>query len=115
ERRVVRAYETGAWAEARKWVKRNRVLSSAMTAAFVALTVGLLVSLRLKSESDANFARAEHSAQVAVDERDRALKIAGFLEDTLRGVAPSVAVGRDTVLLREMMDAAWSRIENGEL
>jgi serine/threonine protein kinase/Tfp pilus assembly protein PilF len=115
ERRVVSAYETGTWAEAKKWVQRNKALSAAMSLAVIALAVGLVVSLTLKAQSDASFARAEQSARVASDERDRALKIASFLEDTLHGVAPSVALGRDTTMLREMMDDAWSRIEKGEL
>jgi serine/threonine protein kinase/Flp pilus assembly protein TadD len=101
ERRVVRAHATGAWAEARKWIQRNRALSGAMTAAAAALVVGLLVSLSLEARAKASSVRAE--------------KVASFLEETLRGVAPSVARGRDTTMLREMMDAAWSRIEGGEL
>ena len=42
ERRVVRAYETGTWAEARKWVKRNRALTASLLIAVAAL-LGLLV------------------------------------------------------------------------
>ncbi|MEM7305569.1 MAG: bifunctional serine/threonine-protein kinase/formylglycine-generating enzyme family protein [Planctomycetota bacterium] len=41
EGRVVRAYETGAWAEFRKWVGRNRGLSTALAAALVAGIAGL--------------------------------------------------------------------------
>jgi serine/threonine protein kinase/tetratricopeptide (TPR) repeat protein len=115
EGRVVRAHETGGWAEARKWVQRNKALSGAMSLAVAALVIGLLVSLALKAQSDSNFVRAEKSAHVASDERDRALTIASFLEDTLKGVGPSVARGRDTTMLRELMDGALSRVENGEL
>jgi serine/threonine-protein kinase len=115
ERRVVRAYETGAWAQARKWVQRNKALSGALSLAAAALVAGLVASLALKAQSDANFVRAEDSARAAGNERDRALKIASFLEDTLAAVGPSVARGRDTAMLREMMDAAWTRIQKGEL
>jgi serine/threonine-protein kinase len=115
EGRVVRAHETGAWAEARKWVQRNKALSGAMSLAVAALVVGLFVSLALKAQSDASSVRAENSAQVASDERDRALTIASFLEDTLTGVGPSIARGRDTTMLREMMDGALSRLNKGEL
>ncbi|MFN0009260.1 MAG: tetratricopeptide repeat protein [Planctomycetota bacterium] len=101
EGRVVRAHETGTWAEARKWVQRNKALSGALLTAAIALVVGLIVSLSLKASSDANSFRAE--------------KVASFLEETLGGVSPSVARGRDTAMLREMMDAAWARIERGEL
>jgi serine/threonine-protein kinase len=101
ERRVVRAYETGAWAESRKWVQRNKPFALALAAVIVALIAGIIASLVLKAQSDANLARAE--------------KTASFLKQTLSGVKPSVAAGRDTAMLREMMDGAASRIEKGEL
>jgi formylglycine-generating enzyme required for sulfatase activity/serine/threonine protein kinase len=41
EGRVVRAYETGAWAEARKWVQRNRPLAASLAAAVVLTLCGL--------------------------------------------------------------------------
>src|SRR5262245_64920892 len=45
EGRVVRAHESGAWAETRKWVGRNRALSLSLAAAAV-LTVGVLLAQR---------------------------------------------------------------------
>ncbi len=39
--RVVRAYETGTWAETRKWVKRNKPLAASLAAAIVILAVGV--------------------------------------------------------------------------
>lgn len=44
ERRVVRAYETGTWAETRKWLKRNRALAAALGSAVVVLIVGLILT-----------------------------------------------------------------------
>ncbi|HTF86927.1 MAG TPA: serine/threonine-protein kinase [Planctomycetota bacterium] len=38
--RVVGAYEAGAWAEARKWVRRNRALASALGTVLLILSVG---------------------------------------------------------------------------
>ena len=49
EHRVVGAYETGAWAETRKWVERNKPLAVSAAAASLALVVGLVVSLRARS------------------------------------------------------------------
>lgn len=51
----------------------------------------------------------------AAGERDKSDRIAGFMEETLAGVGPSVARGRDTTMLREMMDRAAERIDRGEL
>ena len=101
EGRVVRAHETGALAEARKWIRRNRGLAAALAGAVLALVAGLVASLALKRRAD------EHSF--------RAEKTAVFLVETLAGVRPSVAMGRDTTMLREMMDAALARIDAGEL
>ena len=58
EQRVVRAHETGAWAEARKWYRRNRGLAVASALAVVALLSGIAVSLSLMARSDRHAARA---------------------------------------------------------
>jgi formylglycine-generating enzyme required for sulfatase activity len=44
ERRVVRAHKTGAWAEAKKWVERNKALASSLAAAVAILVAGVIVS-----------------------------------------------------------------------
>jgi formylglycine-generating enzyme required for sulfatase activity/serine/threonine protein kinase len=52
EHRVVAAYETGAWAETRKWIRRNRALAASMLAAVLLLVAGLTVSLVFKARAD---------------------------------------------------------------
>ena len=54
-------------------------------------------------------------ARVARAQRDKAELIAEFMGDALSGVGPSMAKGRDTTMLKEMMDAAAARIEKGDL
>lgn len=55
-------------------------------------------------------------AQVAAEAaRGQAEKIAEFLSETLAGAAPSVALGRDTTMLKDLMDAAAARIEKGDM
>ncbi|MCC7173375.1 MAG: protein kinase, partial [Planctomycetes bacterium] len=49
EGRVVAAYETGAWAETRKWVRRNRALAASVAALVLVLTAGLASTLVTKS------------------------------------------------------------------
>ncbi len=51
DQRVVTAYETGAWAELRKWVRRNRAFAVSASAGFLALLAGLILSLYLRSEA----------------------------------------------------------------
>jgi formylglycine-generating enzyme required for sulfatase activity/serine/threonine protein kinase len=58
EHRVVGAYETGRWAETKKWVERNRPLAASIAAGVLLLAGGLTVSLFLKARSDANAALA---------------------------------------------------------
>jgi WD40 repeat protein/serine/threonine protein kinase len=73
EHRVVRAYETGAWAEARKWVVRNRPLAAALAAAVVLLVAGLSASLVFKAQSDHNARVASQNEQLAKANERRAL------------------------------------------
>jgi len=56
EGRVVRAYETGAWAEARKWVRRNRALAASLAAAVLAVAVGA-VAFAIKATESSERAR----------------------------------------------------------
>src|SRR5262245_9031324 len=52
EHRVVSAYETGAWAETKKWVQRNKGLAASLAAAVLLLIVGLTASLVFKARAD---------------------------------------------------------------
>ena len=74
EGRVVRAYETGAWAEARKWIERNRALSGTIAAGILALIAGLSASLILKAQSDRNASLAAERAKIAAANENRALQ-----------------------------------------
>ena len=85
----------------RKFVRRHRAAvaaASLVAAALVAAVVGI-----------------SWQAKVARAQRDKAERIAAFMAEMLRGVEPSVARGRDTTMLQEMMTAAAARIERGEL
>jgi serine/threonine protein kinase len=69
ENRVVPAYETGAVAELRKWIVRNKPLASALAAVIVVLLAGLAASLIFKAQSD-------HNAEIAVENEARVTKLA---------------------------------------
>lgn len=56
EQRVVGAYETGTWAETRKWVQRNRALSTAIavgSALTLLSSIGLAVALNIAQQRQA--------------------------------------------------------------
>lgn len=58
ENRVVRAYQTGAWAELKKWVKRNRGLAVASTLVLLASMTGLLGVVGVQSWANVRLSRA---------------------------------------------------------
>ncbi len=132
----IAARPASTWYQAAKFAQRNRGLVTGLAAAFVLLIAGVIgtsIGLRqavlardaevaARKEADAQrdaavAARAEEVKQRALAEsqRDKAEKIAEFMSDTLAGVGPSVARGRDITMLKEMMDAAAARIEQGDL
>ena len=97
EGRVVRAYETGAWAEARKWIARNRGLATAISGVVLSLAVGAIVATHLahratlanaelkvrNRELDESRQIADQHAAEALRLRDEALR-ALKLEDEVK-------------------------------
>lgn len=63
EGRVVRAYEIGPWAEAKKWVQRNRPLARALAAALLVFVIGVFASSILYSRVSAAEAEVEANAR----------------------------------------------------
>src|SRR5262249_38086705 len=54
---------------------------------------------------------ARASAARATTQAERSDQVAHFLEDMLHGVAPSVALGNDTTMLREIVDQTAQRVD----
>ncbi len=132
----IAARPASTWYQAARFARRNRGLVAGLALAFVLLIAGLIgTSIGLgratKAKAEEESARREADAQrdaaiaarnaeaaqrkEAESQRDKAEKIGEFMSDTLKGVGPSVACGRDITMLREMMDTAAARIEKGEL
>ncbi|MEM6675121.1 MAG: serine/threonine-protein kinase [Planctomycetota bacterium] len=110
EHRVVGAYETGAIAEARKWVKRNRPLAAALAAGIVALAVGLVAALVEKGRADDNALLAAERQVEAERQARIAEEVNGFLNDDLfASIAPD-EMGFD-VTVREVLDSATQRLD----
>jgi eukaryotic-like serine/threonine-protein kinase len=93
---------------ARKIVRRHRA-KFAISAAFVLLLASATVV------SAGLWLRAEGQALQARRERDQFEKIAREMESTWDGLTPKVAQGRDTTILRELMQKSADRIRDGEL
>lgn len=87
----------------RKMFLRNKLLCSGLAAVLALLLGGLLaVSASWNAER-----KARKSAQI---EEARNRQITSFLKSMLAGVGPSVARGRDTVMLREILDHTADQI-----
>ena len=87
-----------------KAVRRNKAAFATAVAIAAVLILGAVASM-----SEAIRARrAEHAAQT---EAAKSEQVAQFLKDMLNGVSPSVARGRDTRLLREILDQTAQRLD----
>jgi len=125
EGRVVRAYETGAVAEFRKWVVRNKPLAGAMAAGVLALVAGLATTLVQKGRADENArlalerehaaiqaeARASAEALRASHEAETARRTTDFLVGLFEVVDPGESRG-NTITAREILDRGAQRIDS---
>ncbi len=98
-----------------KLVRRNLGVFLAGSAVLGALVLGLGLAtyglVQAKYKNDAKEAALVKEAAA----RHRAEGVGQFMGEVFAGVGPSVALGRDTRMLQEMMDAAAARIDAGEL
>ena len=89
----------------RKMVGRHRAVFGASVAVAVVLVVSSVVSTSL-------FFKAKRESERARIEALKSDQVATFIAGMLEGVGPSVALGRDTTMLREVLDQTAVRIES---
>jgi serine/threonine protein kinase/tetratricopeptide (TPR) repeat protein len=87
----------------RRFIRRNKVIVAAGSAVTVALILGLVVS----TSSFISERRARKAALIA---SQKSQQVASFLKDMLQSVGPSVALGRDTTMLKEILDKTGVRV-----
>lgn len=97
DNRPVRARGDSMGYRVGKWLARNRL-------AGVSVALSLLAMIAFAVGITIGFVRAER-------QRDRAEAFGTFLEDTLRGAQPHIALGRDTALLEAIVDDAAARVD----
>jgi tetratricopeptide (TPR) repeat protein len=93
-----------------KMVQRNKVTFAAGTMVTVALVLGLGFSLWTVAKEQVARRRALAAEKTAQEEASKSRQVAQFLKDMLQGVGPSVALGRDTTMLREVLDKTAARV-----
>ncbi len=99
----INARPPSALYQIRKFAGRNRAWVGAAATALLALVAALAVSSVM-------YVRAEREAERAHAAAAKSEQVAALLESMLAGVGPSVALGRDTTMLREILDKAAIRI-----
>jgi serine/threonine protein kinase/tetratricopeptide (TPR) repeat protein len=107
-----------------KLVRRNRLAFAAASAITAALVLGLGISTWMfvkekqarqravvaEQEQSRLRLQAEANEKKAASEAAKSQQVAQFMKDMLNGVGPSVAMGRDTTMLREIVDKTAERI-----
>ena len=100
-----------------KLVRRNKLAFAAAAAVAASLLIGLGISTWMffqeraaKQEQARLRLQAEAQEQKAQTEAAKSQQVAQFLKDMLQGVGSSVALGRDTTILREILDKAAERV-----
>ncbi len=113
----VTARPPSRWYEFQKTFRRHKFGFAAATALILVLGLGVMASswqalramraereqIKLRLEAEAE----KHNAQT---EAAKSEQVARFLEDMLNGVGPSVARGRDTAMLKEILDNTATRV-----
>jgi serine/threonine protein kinase/tetratricopeptide (TPR) repeat protein len=100
-----------------KFVRRNRTGVAVVAGVTIALLVGVAASLWEARQQSLLHQKAQtaqinesRERQKAQAEAAKSKLVADFLKDMLRTVRPSIALGRDTTLLREILDKTAARV-----
>ena len=108
----------------RKMVRRNKLAVAAAVAVMAALIIGLGIStwmffkeqkareraIAAEQEQTRLRQQAETEKDIAKAEAAKSQQVAQFLKDMIQGVGPSKALGRDTTLLKEILDKTVVRV-----
>jgi serine/threonine protein kinase/tetratricopeptide (TPR) repeat protein len=93
----------------KKLVRRNKLVFTAGGGIVAALIVGLAVSTWMFFKERQAHQRAVAAENTARTESSKSRQVAQFLQEMLKGVGPSAALGRDTTMLREILDKTAER------
>jgi eukaryotic-like serine/threonine-protein kinase len=105
------------WYEFQKTVRRHKFGFATAAALILVLGLGVLVSawqavraMRAEREQSRLRQQAEANEKRAEAESFKSQQVAQFMKDMLKGVGPATAMGRDTTMLREILDKTATRL-----
>jgi len=106
----VSARPPGTVYRARKFIRRHRVGVAMAGGLTLALSVGLAAALVGFGQARRERDRAEVGEASARAEAIKSEQVTRFLQDMLEGVGPAAARGRDTTMLREILEKTEARV-----
>jgi len=95
-----------------KLVRRNKLAFAAGAGIAAALVIGLAIALWQSIEKTRAYREQARLRQQAQTEAAKSQQVAQFLQEMLQSVGPSVALGRDTKLLREILQKTALRLND---
>lgn len=121
----IQARPVSQWERGLKWVKRRPVIAGLVLSLLAVFLLGLLGVLwqwqraeqlaaketEQRHRAEAQRKRAEADEKKAETEAARSAQVAQFMKDMLRSLRPGIALGRDTTLLREILDETALRLD----
>jgi serine/threonine protein kinase/tetratricopeptide (TPR) repeat protein len=96
--------------EFQKTVRRHKFGFAAAAALITVLSAGVVMSTSEAIRATHAQREQARQCQIAETKEKKSEQVAQFLKDMLQGVAPSVALGRDTTMLREIVDKTAERV-----
>jgi serine/threonine protein kinase len=108
---TVSARPPSAFYKLQKAIQRNKLLFVGTSIIVILLIAGLCITTWLLARENRARREAEADKKTAQTEAAKSHQVKQFLEEMLQGVNPEVAHGRDTAILREVLDTAVARID----
>jgi tetratricopeptide (TPR) repeat protein len=104
EQRPVTARPPTAWYLAKRFAQRHKAATAATLAVVLALVAGITATTLMYLRAQHEYLRAQH-------EIERSRQVTRFLRDTLAQAGPAKALGRDSTMMREILDKTAARLD----
>src|SRR5258708_18859345 len=107
---TILARPPSTWYQFRKLAERNRLLFGAVSMVATVLAIGFVAVTVALAREQAARREADKARREAETDKTRSDEVTRFLRKILAGAAPSMALTRDTTVLREILDTTTKRL-----